>query len=157
MLFGAFFAVLFTTYTQSPFLSVALAVVCVTFISLVFAFVVLDLSADPIITAFGVNLLGLGGTAYLLKALLGETGGMFAAVKLTRYKAEWLVSIPIIGPVLNKHTILTYMSLLLLPGVTYVLYRTVFENLLDIFNFSRYLFVFAVFCNDCFQLALLFG
>jgi len=72
LLFGSFFAVLYTVYTHSAFLSVILCVFTVTFFSLIFAFVVLRWKADPIIAAFGVNLIALGGTAYLLKRCWGR-------------------------------------------------------------------------------------
>jgi general nucleoside transport system permease protein len=126
MLFGAFFAVFFTFYANSTFMVLVLTVFAVVLISYIFALVVLELNADPVITAFGVNLLGIGGTAYLMKTLLGETGGVYAAFKLTRYKFEWLTDFAFANSAFNKHTILTFLSLLLLPAVTYLLYRTVF-------------------------------
>jgi simple sugar transport system permease protein len=126
LLFASFFAVLFTVVTTDIVLTVVLTVVMGTVISAVFAYLVLHLRADPIIAAFGVNLLALGGTAYLLKTLLGQTGGAFAVVKLPRYRAEWLYATPVVGPVLNGQTIPTYLSLLLLPTVYILLYRTSF-------------------------------
>ena len=78
MLFGAFFAVYGVILTGSPVIGVILGAISAAIVSLIYGLAVVGLRADPIIAAFGINLLAVGATGFLLRALLGEVGGVFA-------------------------------------------------------------------------------
>jgi general nucleoside transport system permease protein len=126
MLFGAFFSVLFTIYTGEAWLGILLAGVTVMLFSLIWGWVVIDLKADQIISALGFLLLAQGGTAFLMSALLGQTGGVFVPQQLDTINLAWVKAIPFIGRAVNNQTPLTYLSWLLLPAMVFVLYRTSF-------------------------------
>jgi len=126
MLFGAFFSVLFTILTGSVLSGVALACLAVTLLSLFWGWVVIDLKADPIISALGLLLLAQGGTAFLMSALLGQTGGIFVPQQMDTIGLDWLEAVPVLGPVVNGYTPLTYLSWLILPVLVFMLHRTPF-------------------------------
>jgi simple sugar transport system permease protein len=71
-------------------------------------------------------LLAQGGTIFLLNAMLGQTGGAFSPVQLDFIRIPVLDGLPILGPLLSGHTILTYLSWLTLPLFVFILYSTPF-------------------------------
>ncbi|WP_445505141.1 ABC transporter permease [Microvirga sp. G4-2] len=126
MLFGAFFSVLFTIYTDNVVLGILLGALTVVMLSLLWGWAVIDLKADHIISALGFLLLAQGGTAFLMIVLLGQSGGIFVPQQLEFIELQWLEALPAVGPVLNNQTGLTYLALLSLPLMLFVLYRTSF-------------------------------
>lgn len=126
MLFGAFFAVYGVIITNSPVLGVLLGAVSAAVVSLIYAFTVIDLKADVIIAAFGINLLAVGATGFLLRVLLGEVGGVFAPTGLGSATPGFIADLPIIGPVLAGQSALTYLAILSGPLVAVLIYRTTF-------------------------------
>lgn len=125
MLFGAFFAVYGVVLTGSPTVGVLMGAVSAAVVSLIFGFVVIELRADVIIAAFGINLLAAGATGFLLRALLGEVGGVFAPSGLDSATPSFIADWPIIGPVFSDQSALTYLALVSGPIMAFVLYRTV--------------------------------
>ena len=126
MLFGSFFSVLFAIVTGNLWLGILLAGLACVLLGLVWGWVVIDLGADQIISALGFILLAQGGTVFLLSALLGQTGGVFAPVQLDLLRIPGIDSAPVVGAILSRHTALTYLSWLLLPLFLFVLYGTPF-------------------------------
>lgn len=126
MLFGAFFSVLFAILTGSVWLGILLAGLACVALACAWGWVVIDNGADPIISALGFMLLAQGGTVFLLKALLGETGGVFSPVQLDLIRLPLLDQVPVLGAIFSRHTALTYLSWLLLPLFVFLLYGTRF-------------------------------
>ncbi|HTM79326.1 MAG TPA: ABC transporter permease [Devosia sp.] len=126
MLFGSFFCVLFTVLTGNIWLGILLGGGACMLLALVWGWVVVDLGADPIISALGFILLAQGGTVFLLNALLGQSGGVFSPLQLDFNRLPVIDSIPVLGQLLSGHTVLTYLSWLTLPLFLFVLYRTSF-------------------------------
>lgn len=126
MLFGAFFSVLFTVVTGNIWLGVLLAGVACIALSVVWGWVVVDLGADPIISALGFMLLAQGGTVFLMNAILHQSGGIFSPAQLDFVRLPLIDGLPLIGPLLSGHTILTYASWVILPLFLFILYRTPF-------------------------------
>jgi simple sugar transport system permease protein len=126
MLFGAFFAVYGVILTNSPAIGVALGAISAMIVSLVYGVAVVGLRADVIIAAFGINLLAVGATGFLLRALLGEVGGVFAPEGLGSATPQAIADLPFIGPVLAAQSALVYFALLSGPLVALLIYRTVF-------------------------------
>lgn len=125
MLFGAFFAVYGVILTDNPFVGVIFAAVSAAVVSLIYGLAVVGLGADAIIAAFGINLLAAGATGFLLRALLGKVGGVFAPQGLGSMTPQFIVNAPIIGPVLKGQSALVYLALLSGPLVALFIYRTV--------------------------------
>lgn len=125
MLIGAFFGVYGVILTNSPVVGVIFAAVSAAVVSLVYGLAVVGLGADAIIAAFGINLLAAGATGFLLRALLGEVGGVFAPEGLGSATPAFIASAPIIGPVLRGQSALVYLAILSGPLVALFVYRTV--------------------------------
>jgi simple sugar transport system permease protein len=125
MLFGAFFAVYGVILTNSPFIGIVFAAISGAIVSLIYGLAVVGLGADAIIAAFGINLLAAGATGFLLRALLGEVGGVFAPQGLGSVTPEFIANAPIIGPVLKGQSALVYLAILSGPLVAFFMYRTV--------------------------------
>jgi simple sugar transport system permease protein len=98
-------------------------------VALILAFVVVTLGADEIIAGLAVNLLASGATKYLLPIAFGGFQGAVVSediVPLPEMHVPGLDSVPLVGEPLNDHSPVVYGGLLLVPLVTFVLYRTGF-------------------------------
>ena len=126
MLFGSFFSVAFTILTGNIWLGILLAGLACIVLSAMWSWVVVDMGADPIISALGFMLLAQGGTIFLLNAMLGQTGGAFSPLQLDFIRLPFIDGLPVLGPLLSGHTILTYLSWLTLPLFVFILYGTPF-------------------------------
>lgn len=124
MLFGSFFTVMFAVLTGNVWLGLLLGAACCMVLALVWGCLVIDLGADQIISALGFLLLAQGGTVFMMNAVLGQTGGVFSPVQLDIIRLPIIDSVPVLGPILSRHTLLTYLSWLLLPLFLFILYRT---------------------------------
>ena len=74
MVGGAFGAVLVSYYTGNLFFAVVAAGVVGALMALLLAYFAVTLGADQIIVGMALNILGIGGAAYLLSAVFGQPG-----------------------------------------------------------------------------------
>lgn len=93
-------------------------------VSALFAFFVITLRVDQIITGTALSLLGLGFTGTLYAVMYGSGGAALSAPGLAPHPVPWLRSIPVIGSALFNQTIMTYALYLLLPAFAWWMYRT---------------------------------
>lgn len=114
MLVGALFGVIGSTYTQNALIGVLCAVAASLLLSLVFAYFVLKLKSDLILTGIALNLMASGGTVFLLSILCGDKGvsTSMASKVVPSVEIPLIKSIPVLGKILSGHNILTYVALL---------------------------------------------
>jgi simple sugar transport system permease protein len=127
MLFGSFFAVLTAYQTGSSILAVVLTVLAGALIGLLFGLVVVGLRANVFVVGAAVNVLALGGTVFLLRIVLG-TRGSFSSPDLPalpRLTIPVVDAVPLVGGLLSGHTVLTYLSWLLVAVVAWAARHTV--------------------------------
>ena len=74
MVGGAFSAVLVSYYTNNLLYAVVGAVIVGALTALLLAYFAVSLRADQIIVGMAINILGIGGAAYLLSAVFGQPG-----------------------------------------------------------------------------------
>lgn len=124
MLVGALFGVIGSTYSQSAFVGVICAVAAALALSLVFAYFVLKLKSDLILTGIALNLMASGGTVFLLSILCGDKGVSTSMNSLVVPSVDIPIikDIPILGEIISGHNILTYVSLLSIV-VVYILIK----------------------------------
>jgi len=95
-------------------------------IGLLFAYFGVSRKANFIITGFAINLLAIAIGKYV-QALMQVTAinvvGIIP-VKLLRIDLGFIGDIPILGPIINNHSILTYLSFVLIGVASFVLYKT---------------------------------
>lgn len=114
MLVGALFGVIGSTYSQSVIAGVLCAILASLALSLVFAYFVLKLKSDLILTGIALNLMASGGTVFLLSILCGDKGVSTSMNSLVVPSIELPVikSIPVLGEILSVHNLLTYVAIL---------------------------------------------
>jgi general nucleoside transport system permease protein len=126
MLIGAFAGFLTAYKTGSLWLGVVAAVLAASLTGLLMAFMSATLRVDQTITGLAINLLASGMTFYLFRVAFKSVGSSnlpsvhtFKVVRI-----PLLSAIPIIGKVLFAQHALTYIAVLLVPVITWFLYRT---------------------------------
>ena len=121
MLWGAIMGVIVSGYTQSAFLGFLAAIVVGIVVGEVISFATVKGKADLMLAQIAVNLASVGGTIFLLFALTGEKSNSAVAINslaMPTVNIPLIKSIPIIGPIVSGHNILTYLAFL----VTYLMY-----------------------------------
>ena len=128
MLVGAFSAIYVAHLTASVPIGIVGAMCAGMATSVIFGSAVLRFRADVIIASIAINLLALGGTAFLLRTLLGSSGvfrptGLDPLPPLT---IPLIDDVPVLGALLSGHTPLVYGSLIIVALTYFVLFRTSF-------------------------------
>lgn len=125
---SALFGVLFAYWTNSWLVGVLGALVVGAIIGLIMGFFALKLKTDIILAGIAINLMGGGGTIFLLflfTGLKGNTASLTTPNMLTpRINIPLLQDIPVIGQILSGHSVLTYLAFLLVFVVWVLLYKT---------------------------------
>ena len=119
MLCGACAGFGVAAYTQNLFLAVLAAAFSGMFIASLQAFLSIDCKANMFASAFVLNFLAQGLTAFFAIPLL--------SVKLEGFSKTaipFLSNIPVIGPAIFRQDILCYFSFLLPPIIHYVFFKT---------------------------------
>lgn len=127
MLVGAFAGVAVGYELGSTWLGVGGAVVAGALLGAAFAFAVVTMRANLIVAGLALNILAIGGTAYLMDVLYAQSG-TFAPDGLTRLasvRIPLVEDIPMVGDLLSGHSPLVYLSWLLIPLTSFFLYRMV--------------------------------
>ena len=136
MLAGAFAAAAMAAVANSAWLGLGAAIIVSMSFALLHAYACVTHNGNQVVSGMAINILvaGLGPT--LAVAWFGLNGitpalegaGRFIGLNLPM--REWLAPIPLIGPVYSEvisgHNILVYLTLLLLPLVAVLIYRTRF-------------------------------
>jgi general nucleoside transport system permease protein len=110
ILTGSLAAVLGTMTTHNPILGVACAAIAAMVIALIFALFAVRLAANQVVVGVVINLLALGLTGTVNRAVFGKQGTF--------------VSVEALPHVIGGQTILTFLALLMAPTIWWLLNRT---------------------------------
>lgn len=124
MLVGAFVGMVVSYYTQNPWLAVLLAMLAGGAVSLILAINSIALKADQVVTGVAINIFALGITGFMLRRLFGHAGQSPSVAKLADWSIPIIKDLPILGPILGKHTPPVYLALLAAVLSHIVLYKT---------------------------------
>ncbi|MCA9752111.1 MAG: ABC transporter permease [Gemmatimonadetes bacterium] len=116
MLTGAFAAFVGSWLTGDPGIGLALAVVTAMALAAVFSLFVVRWALDPIVTGVAINVLALGATGVLFRALTADTGTVLVA-SFPEWPLGNLARIPGIGPALFSQNGVGYAAFALAPLV----------------------------------------
>ena len=108
MLTASLLAVMFSAWLQNCWAGLLGAVLGGLLMSLLFAWLHLYKDSDLIITGLALNTMASGGTVYLLYLVCGDKG---TSRHLPNVELPLIRHIPVLGPVLSGHNILTYLAL----------------------------------------------
>jgi len=119
MLAGALGGFAAAVLTGSIWVGFAVGILAGMTLALLHAVLCISLNADQVISGIMLTLLGVGLTTYFGRGYVGQSIEGFQRIAI-----PGLVEIPILGTALFSITALDYLSLLLVPVVWYVLFRT---------------------------------
>ena len=128
MMFSSLFGALFAYWTNNWFVGVLGAIAVGILIALIIGIFALKLKTDIILAGTAINIAGSGGTIfflYLFTGLRGNTASLTTPQMLTpKIDIPLIKDIPVVGSIFSGHSILTYVSFLLVIVVWILLYKT---------------------------------
>ena len=126
MLMGAFFGFFALYKTGNPWFGVLAAVLIGVLMGVLMAVVSITFQAEQGISGIGLYMFGLGLSSLLFKTMLGTVEGVqgFSELQFHITSNFSLADIPVLGPILFNHSILTYGAFALVPISAYVLNKT---------------------------------
>ncbi len=127
MLSAALGGVVFAGATNNVWIGLVGAVVIGVIVGWVIAFANISGQTDLYLTCIAVNLAATGGTVFAMFLLTGEKATTSAAIKaytLPSITIPLIDKIPLIGPMISGHNVLTYFSFISIFLVWFFLYRT---------------------------------
>ena len=127
MLVGAFAAVVGSYFTGNAFLGVMSGAVAGSLFGLLLALFIVVFKGHEVVVGVALNILAAGSTSFMLQVLLGRKGSFEdpGIVGLPKFDIPFLENIPILGPMLNDHGILIYLSLLFVILINILLFNHV--------------------------------
>lgn len=126
MLAGALAGVVVSALTQNAWLGLAGALMAGALLAMLLSVAIHLLRADLILSGIALNMAALAGTTLALFALTGDKGisGSLPSLTLPSLTLPVIDGIPILGPILSGHHVLTYAGLLAVPLVALLVTRT---------------------------------
>jgi len=121
MIMGAYSAFTTAYITGNPWLGILVAAVVGGAFSLIHAFTCVTLKANQVVSGLSLTMLGLG-----LSGMFGRGWeGKPLPVSIPKITVSGLSKIPLLGPILFEgQNLIVYLSILLVPLLWYILYRT---------------------------------
>lgn len=115
MIFGAFFGVAIGAQTGSWVSAVVITLILGAISGLIFGYLVAVLKVNVFVAGIALNVLGAGGTVYLLRSLYGVKGTLSSdnVESIPRIVIPVVSDIPIIGAIVSGQTVLTYVCWIL--------------------------------------------
>ena len=133
MMISALFGSLTTYWSGSWLVGLTVAVLIGIVVALLMGFFAFNLKTDIILGGIAINMIGSGGTLFLVKVITDLTEGKAMAsttslitrnLQIPSVQIPLLKDIPILGDILSGHCLLTYLAFLLVFLVWVLLYRT---------------------------------
>jgi ABC-type uncharacterized transport system permease subunit len=126
MIVAAFFGIAAAYYTSSLLVGVLAAIVASMLLAALMALFNIRLRANIFIVGIAVTFLAYGLTALLLKGIFGQDA-LFTADTIPTFPEidiPIIDKIPVLSQIFSGHTILVYLAYLMVPAVSWALYRT---------------------------------
>ena len=133
MMMSALFGSLGAYWTGSWFLGLLIAMVVGLLEALLMGFFAFKLQTDIILVGTAVNMIGSGGTIFLVKtisntvmgqSLTSTTSLITKAHQIPSISIPYVRDIPVVGKVISGHSLLTYIAFLLVFLTIILLYKT---------------------------------
>jgi general nucleoside transport system permease protein len=124
MLFAAFGGAVAGSVTGSPWAGLVFGLACGAVLAYAHAGLSIRFQVDQIISGTVINIFALGITSYLATRLFPVYEDLNKGVTFEQWEIPVLSDIPLIGPVLFENNIFVYALFVLVPFVTWALFRT---------------------------------
>jgi ABC-type uncharacterized transport system permease subunit len=123
MLAGSFAAVWGSFTFSNPWAGVIIAGLAGASVALILAFLSVNVGTNQVVTGTIINLFALGTTSFLSAIVFGNVPPS-QVPSLSNITVPLLGNIPFFGPILFQHGMLTYLAVILVPIVWWIMYRT---------------------------------
>jgi len=125
MLVAAFVGVMVSVFTRSLLLAFVAGIASGLGMAALLGYFHLKLKADIILAAIALNLFATGITVFLLFLISHDKGTSISLKSLVfpSFQIPLLKSIPVIGPILSGHNLLTYLSFLSVIAFYLIIYK----------------------------------
>lgn len=120
MIMGAVTGFAVTHATGNIWLGVAAAAFVGGLLALIHAFATITLRVNQVVSGLAITMLGLGTSGLIGKRFIGTP----LPVRLDSLNIPLLSDLPLLGPLLFQFDALVYLSILLVPTLWFVLYKT---------------------------------
>jgi ABC-type uncharacterized transport system permease subunit len=124
MLMGAYFGFFVAHQSGSLVFGFIAAILAGGLMGLFMVFMAATLKVDQTVTGLSLNLLAAGLTLFLYRVSYGGVGNVPSISPLGKTSIPILSDIPILGIILFKQSLLTYLAFLLVPLIAIFLYKT---------------------------------
>ena len=124
MLFAAFGGAVAGSVAGSPWAGLVFGLACGAVLAYAHAGLSIRFQVDQIISGTVINIFALGITSYLATRLFPVYENLNKGVTFQQWEIPILSEIPLIGPVLFENNIFVYALFVLVPFVTWALFRT---------------------------------
>jgi simple sugar transport system permease protein len=124
MLTGAFFGIFGADLTGSWWLGALIGMAAGGAMGLVHAVLSVTLRADQVVGGTAINLLAVGITGYVFVAHYGQQGTPGDVPRAPTVTLPGIESIPFLGDAIGQANVLTWIVLLLVPLLSFYLFRT---------------------------------
>ncbi|CAD7029024.1 ABC transporter permease [Pseudorhizobium endolithicum] len=119
MIMGAVMAFGATQVTGSPYVGILAGIAAGAVFSLLFGILTLTLVANQVATGLALTILGLGLSGQIGESFVGQPG-----IKLQPLPIPFLSDIPLLGPLLFRQDLIFYLSVVLVVGIHWFLFRS---------------------------------
>ena len=119
MIMGAVAAFATAQVTGNPYIAAVAAVAIGAACSLLFAFLTLTLVANQVATGLALTILGLGLSGMIGEGFVGQPG-----IRMESINIPFLSDLPLVGELLFGQDLIFYLSIALVIGVSWFLFKT---------------------------------
>lgn len=126
MLTAAFCGMLGSALSQSVIVGLICAILGGMLISMLLGYFHLVLNSDRTLTGIALNTFASAGTIFALYMLVQDKGVSNSLPSLTvpMVQIPIIKDIPVLGPIISGHNVLTYVAFLVVVGVYFLIFRT---------------------------------
>lgn len=126
MLTAALLGVIGSGYTQNIWIGLLCGIIGGVFIALMLVFFSLYLKTDIVLAGVALNMLAIGGTVFVLNMVSGDKSQStnIPSLVFPSIDIPILKDIPVLGPILSGHNVLTYVAFLSVALIYIFLYKT---------------------------------
>lgn len=126
MLFGSLIAFLTTYFTNNLWLGVLTAIIVGILFGILMAFFTVNLGVSQHVSGLGITLFASGLSLFTYRQIIGSPQIPPTIETFKTLTIPYLSKIPFLGPIIFDQYILTYIALLLVPFVAFIIYKTNF-------------------------------
>jgi ABC-type uncharacterized transport system permease subunit len=124
MLMGALFGTVGAQFSGSPWIGALLGTLAGGATALILAYMSINLRSNQVVVSAALNLFCLGITSFFFRVVFKVTTDPKLVPGFGINPIPYLSDIPVIGHILFNHTAIVYIAFLLVPAVSFYLFRT---------------------------------